>query len=125
MRIDKKELCIATLCVTAVLNIPSVGFCQSAVGDTTRARIDSLRVPPDSMGTEMVLGVIEIKGRVEKPSVIIMPKRIEPEMGEVELKRSFEKEVMEGIGEIPTLEKEMDKVERVKSIKKTVERKRN
>ena len=125
MRIDKKELCIATLCVTAVLNIPSAGFCQSAAGDTTRARIGSLRVQPDSLGTEMVLGVIEIKGRVEKPSVIIMPKRIEPEMGEVELKRSFEKEVMEGIGEIPTLEKEMDKVERVKSIKKTVERKRN
>ena len=73
---------------------------------------------------ELVLDAIEIKGRVEKPSVIIMPKRIEPEVGEVELERDFEQELKEGIGEIPKPEDDMNKVERVQSIKKTVERDR-
>ena len=73
---------------------------------------------------ELVLDAIEIKGRVDKPSVIIMPKRIEPEVGEVELERDFEQELKEGIGEIPKPEDDMNKVERVQSIKKAVERDR-
>lgn len=73
---------------------------------------------------ELVLDVIEIKGRVEKPGVIIMPKRVETDMGELALERSFKKEVREGMGEIPKPEKELRQLDQIKSIKKTVERKR-
>ena len=100
-------------------------FGQSAVKDTTKTKTDSLRTTPaDTVNGELVLEAIEIKGRVEKPSVIIMPRRIEPEMGDVALERSFDKEVKEGSAEMKQLGKELNKVDRVKNIKKTVERKR-
>ena len=53
-----------------------------------------------------------------------MPKRVEPEIGEIALERSFNKEVKEGVGEIPKPEKELRRLDRIESIKKTVERKR-
>jgi len=100
-------------------------FSQSVARDTTKAQADSLRIASlDTVSGEIVLEAIEIKGRVEKPSVIIMPKRIEPEMGDVALERSFDKEVKEGSAEMGKLGKELNKVDRVKNIKKTVERKR-
>jgi len=73
---------------------------------------------------EIVLDEIEIKGRVDKPGVIIVPKRVEPEMSKIELERSFSKEIKEGVGEIPKPEKELKELDRVKSIKKTLKRKR-
>ncbi|MFH1942480.1 MAG: hypothetical protein ABIL68_10285 [bacterium] len=94
---------------------------QTASRDTTRQKKTA---SPDSLKGELVLEVIEIQGKVEKPGVFIMPKRVEPELGEVELERSFKREVKEGIGEVLKPEKELSKVEDVKSIKKTVERKR-
>ena len=53
-----------------------------------------------------------------------MPKRVEPKLDEVDLERNFEREVKEGVGEIIKPEDEMNRVDRVKSIKKTVERER-
>jgi len=73
---------------------------------------------------EMVLDEITIKGRVDKPGVIIVPKRVEPEMTKIELERSFSKEIKEGVGEISKPEKELKELDRVKSIKKTLKRKR-
>ena len=105
------------------LGILSKAETQTVTQDSTSrvvARADSSR---NSTG-EMILDEIEIKGKVEKPGVIIIPKRVEPELGDVELKRSFKKEVEKGVGEILKPEKELGSVERIKSIKKTVERKR-
>jgi hypothetical protein len=93
------------------------------VSDTTRTNAET-ETAVDSESGEMVLGVIEIKGKVEKPGVIIMPKRVEPRIAEMDLERSFNKEVKEGVGEIPTPERELRRVDRIESIKKTVERKR-
>lgn len=73
---------------------------------------------------EMVLDVIEIKGHVEKPGVTIIPKRIEPEMEEKDINRSFDDEVKKGVGEILTPDEALREVDRVKSIKKTLEKKR-
>ena len=56
--------------------------------------------------------------------MIIMPKRVEPNLEKMELERSFDRELKEGIGEIPKPENALKRVDRVKSIKKTVERKR-
>ena len=96
---------------------------QTMVSDTTLTNVDT-ETTIDSENDEMVLGVIEIKGKVEKPGVIIMPKRVEPQIAEMDLERSFNKEVKEGVGEIPTPERELRRVDRIESIKKTVERKR-
>jgi hypothetical protein len=100
------------------------GFCQSASQDTARKWVPSHPAVSDTVDGEIVLESIEIKGSVEKPGIIIMPKRVEPELGEVDLERSFQKEVKQGVGEIPKPEKELNAVEEVKSIKKTVDRKR-
>ena len=96
---------------------------QTMIADTTRTSVEAETVV-DSENGEMLLGVIEIKGKVEKPGVIIMPKRVEPKIAEMDLERSFSKEVKEGVGEIPKPERELRRVDRIESIKKTVERKR-
>ena len=96
---------------------------QTMVADTTLTNAET-ETAADSEQGEMVLGVIEIKGKVEKPGVIIMPKRVEPHMAEMDLERSFNKEVKEGVGEIPKPERELRRMDRIESIKKTVERKR-
>lgn len=74
---------------------------------------------------DLTLEEIEIQGSIEKPSVTIVPKRIEPDLREVELNRSFDREVKDGVGEIPKQDEPLRKVETVTSIKKTIEKKRN
>jgi len=78
-----------------------------------------------SADREISLDEIDIQGSIEKPSVIIVPKRIEPDLQEVELNRSFEQEVKEGVGEIPKTEDPLRKVEPAPSIKKSIEKKRD
>jgi hypothetical protein len=73
---------------------------------------------------EIVLDAIEIIGNVEKPGVIILPKRIEPEIGKVELNRSFKREVEEDVGEVFQPGKALHQIEELKSIKKAVEKNR-
>jgi hypothetical protein len=97
---------------------------QTVEQDSTKKQISMEAASTMDSSGEMILDVIEIKGKVEKPGVIIMPKRVEPELSDVELKRSFKKEVEEGSGDILKPDKELGSVDHIKSIKKTVERKR-
>lgn len=98
---------------------------QTVAPDTTKQKLKTKTVKKDSLiGDELVLQPIEIKGKIEKPGVIIMPKRVEPELGKMELERSFQRELKQGVGEVPKPDKELQQVDRVKSIKKTIERKR-
>jgi hypothetical protein len=77
---------------------------------------DSTAVKPDTSGVskasaktgiqEIELTEITIEAEIEKPRVSILPKRIEPELGEMEfIDRSFEKELKKG-PEKPKLNKE-------------------
>ena len=51
----------------------------------------------DSGNNEVELIEITIEAEIEKPRVSILPKRIEPELGEMEfIDRSFEKELKQG-----------------------------
>ena len=84
----------------------------------------TLQMTPPS-DEEIILDEIEIKGRVDKPGVIILPKRIEPEVQELDLDRSFQQEVKNGIGEIPGPDRMLRELEQVESIKKAVEKNRN
>jgi len=98
---------------------------QTVTQDTTEQKLETKTTKKDSStGGELVLKAIEIKGKIEKPGVIIMPKRVEPELGKMELERSFQRELKQGVGQVPKPEKELQQVDRVKSIKKTIERKR-
>ena len=85
--------------------------------DTTRTK---KTVAPE----EIILDSIEIKGHVDKPGVIILPKRVEPKIKEKELERDFNSEVRQGVGEIVEPKEALKQVEPVESIKKTVEKDR-
>ncbi|MBN2030135.1 hypothetical protein JW824_07800 [bacterium] len=94
---------------------------QSEIQQNTTEQIVSQQ---DSDGGEMVLEAIEIQGKVERPGVIIVPKRVEPEIEEIELERSFQQEVKEEMGQIPEPERELQSVDRIESIKKTIQKER-
>jgi len=66
--------------------------------DTTKssAKSDSLRMTPNIINEEGEIELLEIniEAVIEKPRVAILPKRVEPELGEMEfVDRSFEKEL--------------------------------
>jgi hypothetical protein len=96
------------------------------------ASADSLKMPrrtAAAMDTAARVNVIQledirIQGEVEKPSVIILPKRIEPDMQADSLDRSFSQEIRRNTGEVPTPDRAINRVEPVKSIKKEIEKKR-
>jgi hypothetical protein len=119
------------LVICAALFLAGLGQAHPPKGKSVRT--DSVKVKPQNLPKpakpnqkdEIILDEIEIKGEVEKPSVIILPKRLEPEMKEVELERSFTQEVKEGAGDVPKPDKTIGQVEPVKSIKKAVEKKRD
>lgn len=124
MRYEKNNRCLLWLLLFVVLlsRVPASG------GETNRDTVRVSRntaVAPDSLKGEMILEAIDILGNVEKPGVIIMPKRLEPELESVELDRSFEDELREGTGDLEKVVRDLDRVDRVENIKKTVGRKRN
>lgn len=81
-------------------------FCSSfaSAQDTTDVRSDSAAVIT-SKSAEVEVGEIElmeitIEAVIEKPRVSILPKRLDPQLGEMEfIDRSFEKELKKGPGE--------------------------
>ncbi|MBN1895513.1 hypothetical protein JW906_13530 [bacterium] len=107
------------------LSVPSAepqGSPSAPLPDSVRVSTGNPAAAADSSG-EMLLDEIEIQGHVEKPGVIIVPQRIEPEIKDIELKRSFEEE-LKNAGDAPRPDEKLGKVEQVESIKKAVERKR-
>ncbi|HDQ45596.1 MAG TPA: hypothetical protein ENN17_08890 [bacterium] len=88
---------------------------------------DSSQVKAQDAGSdegELVLEAIEIRGRVERPGVIILPKRMTPHIKEVEINRSFEEEVKNGVGDLPQPDQVLRRLEPVNNIKKAVEKER-
>ncbi|MEE4310791.1 MAG: hypothetical protein V2J62_02880 [candidate division KSB1 bacterium] len=63
---------------------------------------DTVTPPPPQVSAEIEVGEIElmeitIEAVIEKPRVAILPKRVEPELGEMEfIDRSFEEELKKG-----------------------------
>jgi len=102
------------------LFIPPVTEAQEPSGMSAQ---DSLQT--GSADGELVLDEIEIQGQIEKPGVIVLPKRVDPEMGQMELDRSFDNELKNGVEALPQPEDALGRIDGVQSIKKAVERKRN
>jgi hypothetical protein len=98
---------------------------NAAPPDSSRSAARRSPAKQNGSGKEIVLDEIQIQGEIEKPSVIIVPKRIEPELPEKELERSFADEVKRNAGELPEPADPVQKVETVPSIKKALEKKRD
>lgn len=119
-----KHFFIVTALVAATA-LPAYAVNYTAPEDTSKTVNKKAEKKKDApKEEEMVLEEIQIQGKVDKPGVIIMPKRVEPEMKKIELERNFSKEIKQGVGEIPKPKKELRNLDRVKSIKKTLKRKR-
>ena len=99
-------------------------FAQTSNQDSVEHNEQEQVLQQDMIGDEMVLDVIEIQGKIDRPGVIIVPKRVEPEMEEIELERSFQQEVKEEAGQIPEPQRELQQVDRIESIKKTIQKER-
>lgn len=93
--------------------------------DTVSTSIPNPDVAATGRSDDLVLEEIEIKGKVEKPGVYMMPKRIEPEVEEMELGRSFQNELKDGVRVVPKPDTELGEVDKINSITKAVGRKRN
>ncbi|HEX9934848.1 MAG TPA: hypothetical protein VGB38_06590 [bacterium] len=94
-------------------------------GDSSKTASPQHDSPRQGSGNEILLEEIDIHGVLEQPSVIIVPKRIEPDLEQMELSRSFDQEVKENVGDMPKQDEPLRKVEPVPSIKKTIEKKRD
>ena len=114
--------------IMAFVLLAANAWAQGARSDSTQAKNNTGSTAAavrdsSNTGDVIVLDSIEIRGRVQKPGVLLVPKRVTPEMGKMELNRSFDKELKEA-GGLPRVDKELRKVDRVESVKKAVEKER-
>ncbi|MDZ7289714.1 MAG: hypothetical protein ONB44_24205 [candidate division KSB1 bacterium] len=82
---------------------------------------------PDSLevGREMELDAIAIEAVIEKPNVDIIPKRLKPELEEMEfIERSFDRELKEVPKDLLLLDDELDRAARLEGLKKLLEKKK-
>ena len=126
---------------TLMCFLPAVGLAQTkpnkskpaARPDTTKAAKNAK--PGSSTNTtkpetakaseELELESISIEAIIEKPNVDIIPKRLEPELEEVEfVERSFERELKEVPKDMLLLDDDLDRVARLEGIKKMLEKKK-
>ncbi len=105
---------------------------KAAAPDTAKAKtpVKSAGVPrpakPDSSaaGQEMELETIAIEAIIEKPNVDIIPKRVAPELEEVEfVERSFDRELKEIPKDLLLLDDDLDRVSKLEGFKKLLEKK--
>jgi hypothetical protein len=118
---------------------PMVALTQSAsdqpkpaTPDTAKAKVAqpdqaARAARPDSSKTaqEMELEAIAIEAIIEKPNVNIIPRRLEPELEEVEfVERSFDRELKEVPRDLLLLDDDLDRVARLEGLKKLLEKKK-
>ena len=117
--------------------LPGAGLAQTAANkpkpaapDTATAKKNVKPAPaakPDTAkaNEEMELESISIEAIIEKPNVDIIPKRLEPELEEVEfVERSFERELKEVPKDMLLLDDDLDRVAKLEGIKKMLEKKK-
>lgn len=118
---------------------PLAGLAQSAPDQPKPAAPDTMKAKmmqpdqtaraarPDSSkpAQETELEAIAIEAIIEKPNVNIIPRRLEPELEEVEfVERSFDRELKEVPRDLLLLEDDLDRVARLEGLKKLLEKKK-
>ncbi|MDZ7362965.1 MAG: hypothetical protein ONB46_19920 [candidate division KSB1 bacterium] len=119
---------------------PMVGSTQSASDQPKTATPDTVTskvmqppqtarlTQPDSSkpAQELELEAIAIEAIIEKPNVNIIPRRLEPDLEEVEfVERSFDRELKEVPRDLLLLDDDLDRVARLEGLKKLLEKKKN
>jgi len=125
--------------------LPTVGLAQTAANqpppaaprraapDTVKAAVSKKETPPAKAATpdstkareEVELEAIAIEAIIEKPNVNIIPRRLEPELEEVEfVERSFDRELKEVPRDLLLLDDDLDRVARLEGLKKLLEKKK-
>lgn len=106
---------------------------QPAAKDTLKSATSKKAVQaeraakPDSakLAAEMELESISIEAIIEKPNVNIIPKRLEPELEEVEfVARSFDRELKEVPKDLLLLDDDLDRVAKLEGLKLLLEKKK-
>ncbi len=91
----------------------------------TPARAAHLAKPDSAAMQETELETIAIEAVIEKPNVDIIPKRLEPELEEVEfVERSFDRELKEVPKDLLLLDDDLDRATKLDGIKKHLENKK-
>lgn len=99
-------------------------FGQATEKDSTEKKSGIIENKADTVSSELILNEIRIKGQIDRPNVIVIPKRVKTDVVKIDLKRNFKEEVNQADGDIPELNKELRKIEKIKSINKAVNKKR-
>jgi hypothetical protein len=131
---------IKMIIFTAAVFFPAVGLAQTAAKKPHSAAQDTLKPAPASKNfkteraakpdsakraEELELESISIEAIIEKPNVDIIPKRVEPELEEVEfVERSFDRELKELPKDLLLLDDDLDRVARLEGLKKVLEKKK-
>jgi len=133
-----KNIFFAIACFLPVVSLAQTGLDKPkpAAPDTVKLMTASKNLKPDSAAQstrpdsakskeEMELESISIEAIIEKPNVDIIPKRIEPELEEVEfVERSFDRELKEVPKDLLLLDDDLDRVARLEGLKKMLEKKK-
>jgi hypothetical protein len=94
---------------------------SKVVVDTTSAQNDSTKITQSMETPEFLLETIRIEAVIEKPSVTIIPKKIETEVGELPFdRRSFERELNEVPSEVNDVGKEFEHGQKMENLKKSL-----
>jgi hypothetical protein len=120
--------------------LPAVAAAQTESSNTQTAAADTVKAAapakpaeasrptkPDSSGAEedMELEAIAIEAIIEKPNVDIIPKRVTPDLEEVEfVERNFDRELKEVPKDLLLLDDDLDRVAKLEGLKKLLEKKK-
>jgi hypothetical protein len=130
-----------TLIIFAALSfLPALAMAQTKANDANAAAPDTLKAKTPAKpvegsrsakrdsaaaGEEMELETIAIEAIIEKPNVDIIPKRIVPELEEMEfVERSFDRELKAVPKELLLLDDDLDHVAKLEGLKKLLEKKK-
>jgi hypothetical protein len=98
---------------------PGILFSQAAPADSSRTGQDSTTVSTPERYEEFILETIRIEAVIEKPSVTLIPKKIETDVGQLPFgNRSFEKELNAMPEMLKDYRKDLEEGKRIKKFKK-------
>jgi hypothetical protein len=114
----------SAIILALTLAVPQVFFAQadpSARSDSVSARADTSGAQSHADYEEQILETIKIEAVVEKPNVILIPRRAETEVGQIPFgHRSFDNELKEKPKIMADYGKELESTKRIKKMKKVL-----
>ncbi len=124
MQLDWQKMRRPYLLIIALFVLPYGLAAQenaTARADTVRMRADTTATHAPAAFEEQILETIKIEAVVEKPSVTLIPKRAETEVGQVPFgHRSFDSELKEKPKVVSDYGQELESTKRIKKMKKVL-----